>query len=104
MTKLKLTKPILLIMGKTGSIGGSGKTNQKQINKKDMKTIDDEFEVNEDDEEMQDGAMYPAGLEMQGEENDREIRDDNDNGSPLDRDEGIFIGKDDDGMYPAGVK
>lgn len=105
MKQLKLTAPVLLVMGKTGSIGGSGKTNKKQINQNMKTKEEDEFEVNEDDEEMADDAMYPVGLQMEGNENDRNVLDDDDNNNPLYRDNGIFVGKDDDeGLYPEGVR
>lgn len=69
-----------------------------------QEVIDQIIQDNED-EEMEEG-LYPAGLIMEGDENDngRDIRADDDNDSPLDRDS-IFIGKDEgEGMYPAGVK
>lgn len=103
----RLSKPTLLVMGKTGSIGGTGKTNKSQI-KKDMKTIEEEEDniLDNEDDQLEDGAMYPAGLIMDDDDvNDRNIKDDDDNDSPLDRDNGIFISKDDDeGLYPEGVR
>jgi hypothetical protein len=53
--------------------------------------------TNEDDEEMEDQTMYPAGLKMEGDDGneEREVLGDDDNNDPLDRE---------NGMYPDHVK
>ena len=59
---------------------------------------DDAVILNNEDDVLEDDGMYPADLKMEGDDNgekDREVKDDNVNSSPLDREEG---------MFPAGVK